>query len=76
MQDKSRFAALLAMVAATGSAFAAGVHNAADLAKAGNKRSTAQSGSKAGRGPGWGHAKVKRMAKKRRNVLRNKRAHR
>lgn len=28
------------------------------------------------KGPGWGHAKVKRMAAKRRNVLRNKRAHR
>jgi ABC-type sugar transport system substrate-binding protein len=30
----------------------------------------------AGRGPGWTHAQVKRMAKKRRNVLRNRRAHR
>jgi len=27
-------------------------------------------------GPGWGYAKVKRMAAKRRNVLRNKRAQR
>jgi hypothetical protein len=27
-------------------------------------------------GPGWGRAKVKRMAQKRRNVLRNRRAHR
>jgi hypothetical protein len=27
-------------------------------------------------GPGWGHAKVKRMAKKRRNVLRNRKNHR
>lgn len=28
------------------------------------------------RGPGWTFAQVKRMAKKRRNVLRNRRAHR
>lgn len=28
------------------------------------------------RGPGWSRAQVKRMAKKRRNVLRNRRAHR
>jgi hypothetical protein len=28
------------------------------------------------RGPGWTQAKVKRMARKRRNVLRNRRAHR
>ena len=27
-------------------------------------------------GPGWTHAKVKRMAKKRRNVLRNRKNHR
>lgn len=27
-------------------------------------------------GPGWSHAQVKRMAKKRRNVMRNRRAHR
>jgi hypothetical protein len=32
--------------------------------------------TRAGRGPGWTHAQVKRMAKKRRNVLRNRRAHR
>jgi len=30
----------------------------------------------AGRGPGWSRAQVKRMAKKRRNVIRNRRAHR
>jgi hypothetical protein len=27
-------------------------------------------------GPGWTHAKVQRMAKKRRNVIRNRKAHR
>ena len=27
-------------------------------------------------GPGWSHAQVQRMARKRRNVLRNRRAHR
>jgi ABC-type sugar transport system substrate-binding protein len=32
--------------------------------------------TRAGRGPGWTHAQVKRMAKKRRNVLRNRCAHR
>jgi hypothetical protein len=32
--------------------------------------------TRAGRGPGWSHAYVKRMARKRRNVLRNRRAHR
>ena len=26
-------------------------------------------------GPGWGHAKVKRMAKKRRNVIHNRKNH-
>jgi hypothetical protein len=77
MKVNSKFAALLAMVAAAGSAFAAGAHNAANLAKAGKPaRSTSQSGNPAKRGPGWGHAHVKRMARKARNVAKNRRAHR
>ncbi len=31
---------------------------------------------RAGRGPGWTHAHARRVAAKRRNVLRNRRAHR
>jgi hypothetical protein len=78
IKSKAGFAALIAMVAAAGNAFAAGVNNASALARASTpKRSTAQySRTKPGRGPGWSHAHVKRMAKKRRNVLRNRKAHR
>lgn len=32
--------------------------------------------TRAGRGPGWSRAQVKRMALKRKNVLRNRKAHR
>jgi hypothetical protein len=64
-------------VAAAGSAFAAGAHNAANLAKAGKPaRSTSQSGNPAKRGPGYSYAHVKRMARKARNVAKNRRAHR
>lgn len=38
------------------------------------RRRSAMSPTHVGRGPGWSHAHVKRMAAKRRNVLRNRRA--
>ena len=46
-----------------------------------NRRTTLQRSTNTGiggysNGPGWGHAQVKRMAKKRKNQRRNKLAHR
>lgn len=42
------------------------------------RRSTVQLGDRSSRkrGPGWTHAHVQRMTRKRRNQIRNKRAHR
>jgi hypothetical protein len=77
---KSRLVALAAMTAFAHSAAAEVVSPA--LAQTRERlnayRSTAQVGSWtcSKRGPGLSHAQVKRMARKRRNVMRNRRAHR
>lgn len=77
---KSRLLALAAMTALAQSAAAEVVPPSVTHTRESKNafRSTVQIGSWTcnKRGPGWGHAQVKRMARKRRNVIRNRRAHR
>lgn len=69
MKAQSRFIALMGLIASAGASYAqAAFEDRAEL--------RSRSPTIVGCGPGWGRAKVKRMAKKRRNVLRNRRAHR